>query len=251
MVEGSSTAACAADRTDERWVSLFSGGKDSSYALYRALDRGLPVHALLTVSPPEHSSMYHVPALDVTKYAARSIGLPLHRVAADVTPDDATISEQGDAELAPLERALADLVADEGVTGVIAGAIESEFQASRIEAMCDRLGLDLFAPLWQQSPETLAQAMLDAGFEITIVQVAAAGLDASWLGRSLDHAALAELQTLATEYGVHILGEGGEFETIVTDGPHMERPIELQYTTEWEGTRGQITITDIALGTSD
>ncbi len=37
-------------------------------------------------------------------------------------------------------------------------------------------------------------------------------------------------------------------ETFVTDGPHMARPIELEYETVWEGTRGHIEITDASLG---
>ena len=114
--------------------------------------------------------------------------------------------------------------------------------------MCDRFGIDLFAPLWQRDPRGLGEAMLDAGFEIRIVQVAARGLDESWLGRRLDADALAELAALNEAYGVHILGEGGEFESLVTDGPHMFRPIELAYETVWDGTRGHVRVTDARLG---
>ncbi|MEF8783080.1 MAG: diphthine--ammonia ligase [Haloarculaceae archaeon] len=237
--------------TDGAWVSLFSGGKDSSFALYRALERGLTVERLVTVHPEGGSYMYHVPATDLAALAAESIDIPL----VDVRPDDfaadsATDSgAQGDAELEPLEAALGDLAADlGGLAGVTAGAVESEYQTSRIEGMCERLDADLFAPLWGRDPETLAEEMLAAGFEITIVQVAAAGLDESWLGRQLDADALADLGALNEEYGVHILGEGGEFETLVTDGPHMRRPIELEYTTEWDGTRGRLRIETAQLG---
>ena len=90
----------------------------------------------------------------------------------------------------------------------------------------------------------LAEEMLSAGFEIRIIRVAAYGLDESWLGRTLDADALDELEDLNDEYGVHILGEGGEFETLVTDGPHMDRRIELEYSTEWDGTRGTIVVED-------
>jgi uncharacterized protein (TIGR00290 family) len=89
--------------------------------------------------------------------------------------------------------------------------------------------------------------MLDAGFEIRIIRVAAYGLDESWLGRTLNADALDELEALNEEYGVHILGEGGEFETLVTDGPHMDRPIELSYETEWDGTRGTLVVEDARL----
>ena len=236
--------------TDGAWVSLFSGGKDSSWALYRALENDYPVERLVTVHPEGDSYMYHVPATRLASLAAESIGIELVEVepddfGADDVPDS---GQQGDEELEPLEAALRELDAEVGVAGVTAGAVESEYQTSRIEAMADRLDADLFAPLWQEDPTALAEAMLDAGFEITIIQVAAAGLDESWLGRTLDADALAELQELNEEYGVHILGEGGEFETLVTDGPHMDRPIELDYAIEWDGTRGSIIVENARLG---
>ena len=237
--------------TSGAWVSLFSGGKDSSWALYRALERGLPVERLVTVHPEGGSYMYHVPATELATLAAESIGIEL----VDVRPDDFGAEDvpdagrQGDDELEPLEAALADLGdgLDGGIAGLTAGAVESEYQTSRIEAMAERLDADLFAPLWQRDPATLAEEMLAAGFEITIIQVAAAGLDESWLGRTLDADALAELQELNDEYGVHVLGEGGEFETLVTDGPHMDRPIELEYSTEWDGTRGNVVVEGASL----
>ena len=234
------------------WVGLFSGGKDSSWALYRALAEDIPVERLLTVHPEGDSYMYHVPATDLAALAAESVGIPL----VEVEPDDfeaetaADSGTQGDAELEPLEAALEDLATEfeDGIAGLTAGAVESEYQTSRIQAMADRLDATVFAPLWQEDPVELARAMLDAGFEIRIVQVAAYGLDESWLGRRLDADALAELQGLNEAYGVHVLGEGGEFETLVTDGPHMDRPIELDFETAWEGSRGHLEIRDAWLG---
>jgi diphthine-ammonia ligase len=237
--------------SDGVWVSLFSGGKDSSFALYRALERGLSVERLVTVHPEGDSYMYHVPATDLATLAAESIGIPL----VDVRPgefangDVPDAGTRGDEELEPLEAALEELAGTlGGLGGVTAGAVESEFQTSRIRGMCERLDVDLFAPLWGRDPETLAAEMLEAGFEITVVRVAAAGLGESWLGRRLDADALAELRTLNEEYGVHVLGEGGEFETLVTDGPHMDHPIELDYTTEFDGTRGSLRVESARLG---
>ena len=231
---------------DGEWIGLFSGGKDSSWALYRALEEGLGVERLLTVHPAGDSYMYHVPETQLARLAAESIGLPL----IEVSPDDfdaeqATDSgQQGDRELQPMEARLREHMQTQTVAGVTAGAVESEYQTSRIRAMCDRLDIDLFAPLWQEDPLALGEAMLEAGFEIRILQVAAAGLDESWLGRRLDRAALGELERLEAEYGVHPLGEGGEFETFVTDGPHMTQPVRLEYDTEWDGTRGRIRVTE-------
>jgi len=237
----------------DAWVSLFSGGKDSSWALYQALEEGLNVERLLTVHPSEDSYMYHVPETQLAGVAAESIGIELVEVdPGDLNAGNATDSAaQGDAELEPLEEALSDLADDIDLAGVTAGAIESEFQTSRIEEMCDRLGIDLFAPLWQRDPEALAAEMLDAGFEITILQVAAYGLDRSWLGRTLNADAIDELRALNDEYGVHLLGEGGEFETFVTNGPHMDQRIELEYDIEWNGDSGRVRITNVRLAASD
>ena len=236
---------------NDDWVSLFSGGKDSAWALHRARASGRNVARLLTVHPAGDSYMYHVPATRLARLAAESAGVEL----IEVEPDDfddggaADASARGDAELEPLEAALSELRAGGfDLAGVTAGAVESEFQTNRLRAMCDRLGIDLYAPLWGEDPRELAASMLDAGFEIRVVAVAAAGLDESWLGRTLDAEAFAELDRLNDERGVHVLGEGGEFETLVTDGPHMDRPIELDYETRWDGTRGSIDVTDARLG---
>ena len=234
------------------WASLFSGGKDSSWALYRALQSDRGVSHLVTVHPGEASYMYHVPATRLARLAAESVGLPLVEVDPESFDAEAAADSgaQGDRELAPLEAALADLDAEAGLAGVTAGAVESEYQTSRIRGMCDRLGLELYAPLWGEDPRELVEAMLEAGFEILIVQVAARGLDESWLGRTLDRTALADLEALNEEYGVHVLGEGGEFETLVVDGPHMDRRIELEYERRWEGTRGSIDVIDAWLAPS-
>src|SRR6056297_1513385 len=117
--------------TTGAWVSLFSGGKDSSWALYQALERGLPVERLVTVHPEDDSYMYHVPATDLAGLAAESIGIDL----VNVEPDDLAAAEatdssqQGDDELEPLEAALRELAVDfdGGIAGVTAGAVESEY----------------------------------------------------------------------------------------------------------------------------
>lgn len=239
-------------QTSNHWVSLFSGGKDSSWALYRALEDERDVTHLLTVHPSADSYMYHVPETKLAQLAAKSAGIEL----IEINPDDFDASNavdagtQGDRELEPLENAVEALnkTLTGGITGVTAGAVESEFQTDRIRGMCNRLDIELFAPLWQRDPITLAENMIAAGFEITIIQVAARGLDSSWLGRTLDTETLSELITLNDRHGVHVLGEGGEFETFVTNGPHLSRPIELEYTTIWEGTHGCIDVTNATLG---
>jgi ABC transporter with metal-binding/Fe-S-binding domain ATP-binding protein len=232
------------------WASLFSGGKDSSYALYLAMESGREVARLVTVHPPADSFMYHVPATRLASLAAESVGVPLVEVEVGEDRSMGSASEvvdsgaRGDREVEPLEAALADLADEVDLAGVTAGAVESEYQTDRLRAMAERLGVDLYAPLWRRDARELAEGMLEAGFEIRIVQVAAEGLDESWLGRTLDREALAELERLNERHGVHLLGEGGEYETLVVDGPHMDRRIELEYDVVWAGNRGGLEIRD-------
>jgi len=123
------------DATDGTWVALFSGGKDSSWAFYRALEAGLPVSHLLTVHPGEDSYMYHVPETRLTGLAADVVGIDLVEVEAGhlAAPEATDAGAQGDREIAPLERALRRLMTEEKIAGVTAGAVESEYQTSRIK----------------------------------------------------------------------------------------------------------------------
>lgn len=236
------------DASSGHWVSLFSGGKDSSYSLWRAQTTGHTVTDLLTVTPPADSYMYQPPPDPIPELAAESIGARPHRVVAtDVsTAAAATSGEIGDAEVAPLADALANRSGD-GTVGVVAGAVESSFQRDRIAAVCADLDLELFAPLWQCDPEPTLRAMVDAGFQIHIVAVAAAGLDRTWLGRAIDHETIDELAARRSTHGIHLMGEGGEYETVVTDGPHMTRSITFSATAHWDGTRGHLEITEASL----
>lgn len=227
------------------WVSLFSGGKDSSFALYDALQDGHQVRRLLTIQAQEESYLYHVPAIDITNLAAESIGIPLYK---ETTPplnhqDTTDSTRRVNQEIKPLKTALRELNEElNGISGVISGAVASTFQKTRFSAVCDELGMELYAPLWNTPPQETLTAMLEAGFEIMIISVAAGGLDEHWLGRILDQNALDELADINEQFGVHIMGEGGEYETLVIDGPHMDRRIDLTYDTHWDGTRGAIDI---------
>lgn len=229
--------------TDRGWVSLFSCGKDSSYAYYLATERGLPVDRLITVHPDPDSYLYHVPATELAPLVAESIGLPLLEIEPSNPTEQHHDSQiRGDRELEPLERELTTLNSETAVAGVTVGAVASNYQADRIEGVCNRLGLSLFAPLWHREESALLADMLDAGFEITIIQVAAEGFDESWLGRTIDESTVADLTDLRDQFGINLIGEGGEYETLVTDGPHMSQPLRFEATPQWDGTRGTLHI---------
>ncbi|MFB6162921.1 MAG: diphthine--ammonia ligase [Halococcoides sp.] len=231
---------------DRPWVALYSGGKDSAWACHRALERGLPVETLVTVHPPEDSFLYHTPATDLVGLAAASAGLEARTVdASDAAGLDTTDpSARGDAELAALERELRaiDASAADGLGGVTVGAVASTYQGDRIEGVCERIGCDLYAPLWGVEPRDALERMIGAGFAIRIVQIAADGLGPEWLGRRIDERAIDDLAAIADSHGIHPMGEGGGYETLVTDGPQFDRPIRIDAEPVWEGDRGHLRI---------
>jgi len=217
---------------------LYSGGKDSTYALYLARQAGWSVDALVTVKPENPESfMYHTPCLDLTTLQAEALGLPLKEV---------KVSGVKEKEVEELELALKKF--NLNVDALVSGAVESEYQRSRIAGVCDRLGLESITPLWQKNPEQLMNEILEAGFEIIISAVAAEGLDERWVGRKLDEAALEDLKGLSKVHGIHIAGEGGEYETLVVGGPTFKQKLKLARTrVEWDGTSGRLMVEDAGL----
>lgn len=219
-----------------RVVALFSGGKDSTYALHLLQQRGWTVERLLTVVPESSESyMYHYPNVEWTRLQAQAMNIP-QRLAGS--------RGEKEVELADLE----GLMRDEETGGYVSGAIASDYQWSRINGICHRLGRPLFSPLWRKSQHLLMEDMLSAGFRIVITGVYAHGFDESWLGLEIDHEVLERLRRLERRYGVSVSGEGGEIETFVVDGPCFSRAIDIrEASTEWTRDSGTYRIADAAL----
>lgn len=222
-----------------RWIhpsvkvgALFSGGKDSTYALYTAQQMGWEVSSLLTLVPRNPAShMYHVPNIHLVPILSDCLGIPLVQREAD------------SGETNELE-ALKSLLKIVEIDGVVTGAIESEYQKARIDRVCHELGLRTFSPLWRRRQADLLDDYLTAGFRVLIVGVAAEGLDSTWLGRELDHQAKEQLLALHKKHGLSPCGEGGEYESLVLDGPNFHRRLQvIESRTEWNGTSGQLNIT--------
>jgi ABC transporter with metal-binding/Fe-S-binding domain ATP-binding protein len=217
-----------------RLAAMISGGKDSICALTCAM-REHEVGQLVNVRPVEDSLMYHVPCASLTSLISEATGIPLVW----------GISASLDDELALLRSILQDLQAD----GIVAGTIDSNYQMSRLRRLCDQLDLELYAPLWNHGGERLLRTMARS-MDIAVVQVAAYGMDESWLGRRLDDTAADDLCALQRKYGVHLLGEGGEYETLVLDAPIFDKRIRLiDYEKKWfdEQCRGHIEIHQLEL----
>lgn len=199
------------EKPNHRLAALFSGGKDSSAAVYRMARRNNKICCLLNLqSENQHSYMFDTKQAALIEQQAESLGTPL------LTQHTAGEKEK---ELTDLQAALAQAKQEYGVDGVVAGALASTYQRDRVEAVAERVGLAVFAPLWQEDPEQYMRWLVREGFQVQITRVAAQGLGDEWEGTVLDEERVEDLIHLAETHRFNAAGEGGEYETLVTRFP--------------------------------
>ena len=128
------------------------------------------------------------------------------------------------------------------IDALVIGALRSDYQKTRIERMCHRLGIKSFCPLWHHNSIEHMRDLVKHNHKVMMTSVTSDGLDEHWLGRILNLENLEELDQLAEKYRFHVDGEGGEFETAVLDAPWMNQPIRTQQTPHWTGRRGWLDI---------
>jgi len=217
---------------------LFSGGKDSTYATWVVQHQGWDVTALITVRPRVADSlMFHYPNVEWTPFQAEAMGLPQQLI--KVTGSD---------EMEGIEQALVALKTRMGVSGLVTGAVASDYQKVRFDNMCDGIGVKSYAPLWHKTPRLLVENLEKSGFRIILTAVAAKGLDESWLGRELTEEEWSKLERLSKVHGIHLTGEGGEYESFVLDAPHFSKTIEIEKSrNEWHGDSGRMVIEKASL----
>jgi diphthine-ammonia ligase len=214
---------------------LFSSGKDSTATLWYYEEQGWDVACLLSLLPENPDSyMFQNPSSELLKKQATSLQIPLLTQYTKGEPE---------AELADLKELLARAKQEYEITGVAVGALASDYQQERVNRICHDLSLKTYAPLWHKNQEQLMRQLIDAGFDIRMTRIAADGLTKEWLGIKLTQDDVDKLVALNKKFGLSIAGEGGEFETIVLDGPIFAQPIAIQFDLEMESAhRGELVL---------
>jgi diphthine-ammonia ligase len=218
---------------------LCSGGKDSLCACWCAM-RKEEVACLIGIRArnPE-SYMFHTPNVHLVTLQAEAAGLPLV---------DVETSGEKEKELGDLELALVLARERHGIEGVVTGAILSVYQATRIQKICNRLGLWCFNPLWHTDQEVYMEFLIREGFRVIISGVFAAPFDEAWLGREIDREVIEELRRISRKWRISLTGEGGEFETLVLDAPFFSKRIRIvEAVPEYANYHGVIRVTRAVL----
>jgi diphthine-ammonia ligase len=222
-------------------AALYSGGKDSTFAISRAQDLGHRVACLITMHPiADDSALFHYPNSWVTEYLADAMQIPLMGFQVS--------GRSKEEEMNALEEAIVQVKSLYEIDGIVYGGISSNYQKQAFEQVCVRQRIAAVAPLWNSEPERYITELVKRGFRIIIAGVSTMGLDKGWLGRELDKEAIDKLMSVSKKCGFNLTFEGGEAETLVIDCPLYCKRLQINAaTTYWDGQRGIFEIRDVAL----
>lgn len=199
---------------------LFSGGKDSTFAAYLEKKQGHELTCLISLfSENQESYMFHTPNIKLVEKQAELMQLPILI--------DTTKGEK-EKELVDLEKVIKKAKEKYHIQGIVTGALHSDYQASRIQKICDELNLKCLNPLWHKDEIQYLEELLKNKFKIMIVGVFAFPLDKTWLGKTIDKDFINKAKELKEKYKIHPAGEGGEFETLVIDCPLFKKPLNIK-----------------------
>lgn len=199
---------------------LFSGGKDSTLALHIAKKYEHEISCLISiVSENKESFMFHTPSISKTSAQAKAMGIPL---IVQETKGEKEI------ELKDLKKAIERAKKEFYIEGIVTGAVESVYQASRVQKICDELNLECFNPLWLKDQFELLNDLIKEKFEVIITGVFAYPLDKHWLGRKIDKKFIEEMKKLNEKHKINPAFEGGEMESFVLNAPLFRKKLKVK-----------------------
>lgn len=188
----------------EKFIMSFSGGKDSTLALYRMIKKGYePIGLLVTFKTDDSTSFTHNIKKELLEKVSQSLNIPLLIVECDVYD---------------YEKEFTKMLLNAKENGAIAcvfGDIDIIEHKDWCEAICKEVGIECKLPLWQEDRENLVYEFIDSGFETIIKKVNLDFLPKDLLGKILTK----EVVTQIKELGSDPCGENGEYHTFVIDGP--------------------------------
>jgi len=223
------------------FAGLFSGGKDSTFAISELVRQGHKLTCLIAMQPiSDESMLFHYPCVRLIKKISSILDVPLIEVQCD-SPDKEYESNQ-------LQRAIYSAISTYPIEGISHGCISSNFQLHIINDICREFNLTMLSPVWQIETDFYFDQLLDQKFEIIITRVAASGLDKSWLGKTIDRLNYLKLRELSEKYGFSLTFEGGEAETLVLDCPMYKKKLVVKDSAiTWDGMRGIFEISEVDL----
>jgi len=192
----------------------WSGGKDSCFASFKAIQEGFEIGNLLTMMASDGRSNFHLIRADLLDAQATALGIPLTK--RETTPN---IYEQ------EFKNALRQLKIA-GVQGLVTGDIYEVPLHERgwLNRICGEIGLKMIRPLWNRDTQQVFHEFVASGFNAIVTRVNTRLLGPEWLGRQLNEKFFEDIVEIGD---VDPCGERGEYHTLVTDGPLFNKRIKI------------------------
>lgn len=193
-------------------VGLWSGGKDSCFACYKAMASGHEVLALFNfIQALGEESLSHGLSSGAILKQAELTGIPIVQKA---MPNGVYREKFKDLIFTWKKK--------ERIEGIIFGDIYLQEHKDWIDKVCGELDVEAILPLWGRDTRELILEIVNSGFKAVVVSTMADLLGREWLGRKVDSKFIEGLDP-----EIDPCGEKGEFHTFVYDGPIFRKPIEF------------------------
>jgi uncharacterized protein (TIGR00290 family) len=195
-------------------VASWSGGKDSCYAYFLAKEQGHQILSLITMMMSEEKSNFHMIPTGILDAQAKAIGVPIVK--------KATSAETYERDF----KALLTDFKKQGAEGLVTGDIYevAGHEEGWLARILKEVGLVAVKPLWMGDTKKIYLDYIATGLKATVVRTNRT-LSLDWLGRVLDRQFYDDIQKLP---GVDPCGEGGEYHTVITDGPSFTQKIVIE-----------------------
>jgi len=209
---------------------LFSGDVESMMALSKIRQEHEIRYLAVVHSKNTDDYVFHTPNLGLTLLQAEIMNFQL-------------VSKE-----ARSEEDLKILLDDLDIEGVSCDIIDNKYKKKLVEKVCNQLNLKFLTPLTGINQEKLLKDAIKNKFESIISAANHEGFDESWLGRKVDEKCINDLIKLKKKFGISILGENGEYESLVLDCPMFTRKILLtKFENNWKNGKGVLEIMDAKL----
>lgn len=195
---------------------LYSGGKDSTFAIQHAIEKGWDIKYLISVKPTRKDCfLFHYATVEQTKALAEMLGMPHFYVKCRVS--DPVKEAEIVREIVEKQQGKNKIDAV-----VLGGTGLQETQLKSIQDALRPFKVDAFASHAGEDHDLVMEQMLRNGYEILITQIASDGLK-EWLGKKITRDNFAQLKKDSVKYGFHIGFEGGYADTLVIDCPIFQK----------------------------
>lgn len=196
-----------------KFVASFSGGKDSTLALFEAMKIGQPLALIVVLQEDGQRSQSHAMTTDIIRAQSMAIGLDVYFAATNWENYERTFID-----MLKKMKAL-------GAEALVTGDLDMPEHGCWHEKVANIAGLHLGMPLWETDHEEVVRHFVNSGFETMITTVnLSLGMTIDDLGQILTHDYIDQLKMR----GIDPCGEGGEFHTTVTNGPLFKEALAVQ-----------------------